>query len=49
MQLRYGWLVMLTRWPTLFVLLGAVLILGAVRKLVVGRRRLAAMDEEPFA
>ncbi len=49
MQLRYGWLVMLTRWPTLFVLLGVVLILGAVRKLVVGRRRLAAMDEEPFA
>ena len=46
MRLRFGWLVLMTRWPTLFVLLALLLAGGAVRKLVVSRRRLAAMDDE---
>ena len=46
MKLRLGWLVMLTRWPTLFVLLSLILAVGAVRKLVRARRRLAEMAAE---
>jgi hypothetical protein len=46
MRLRFGWLVMLTRWPTLFVLLALVLLVGAVRKTLLTRRRLAAMDDD---
>ena len=46
MKLRLGWLVMLTRWPTLFVLMSLVLALGAVVKLIRGRRRLAEMAQE---
>jgi len=45
MRLRFGWLVMATRWPGLFVLLALVLVLGAVRKIVLRRRRLAEMDD----
>lgn len=45
MRLRFGWLVLLTRWPMLFVVLAVVFAAGAVRKIVVGRRRLAALDE----
>ena len=47
MNLRFGWLVMLTRWPGLFVLMGLVFAAGAVRKIIQTRRRLAAMEEEP--
>lgn len=46
MRLRLGWLVMLTRWPTLFVLASLIFILGAVRKVVRSRRRLAEMEAE---
>ncbi len=49
MRLRFGWLVMITRWPALFVLLAVVLVLGATRKLILRRRRLAAMDDEEAA
>lgn len=45
MKLKYGWLVMIFRWPTLFVLLALVLAIGAVAKIVRTRRRLAAMEE----
>jgi hypothetical protein len=45
MRLRFGWLVMLTRWPGLFVLLALVLLVGGGRKFVLARRRLAAMEE----
>jgi len=45
MRLRFGWLVTLTRWPTLFVLLALILSVGAVRKIIISRRRLARMDE----
>ncbi len=46
MRLRYGWLVMLTRWPGLFVLLAVVLLVGGGRKLLLSRRRLAEMEDE---
>jgi len=49
MRLRYGWLVMLTRWPTLFVALGLLLAGGAVYKLAAARRRLAQMEDSPPA
>ena len=46
MRLRYGWLVLLTRWPGLFVLLAFVLLIGGGRKMVLARRRLAEMEED---
>ncbi len=46
MRLRYGWLIMVTRWPGLFVLLAMVLLVGGGRKLLLTRRRLAEMDED---
>lgn len=46
MRLRLGWLVMLTRWPTLFVILSLVFLAGAARKFYRSRRRLAEMAEE---
>ena len=47
MNLRFGWLVVITRWPALFVLLALVLFVGAVARLIRNRRRLAAMDDDP--
>jgi hypothetical protein len=46
MNLRFGWLVVITRWPALFVLLALVLVVGAVARLIRNRRRLAAMDDD---
>lgn len=46
MRLRFGWLVMATRWPGLFVLLALVLLVGGLRKFVLARRRLAEMDDD---
>lgn len=46
MNLRYGWLVTMTRWPGLFVLTALLFAVGAVRKIVISRRRMAAMDDE---
>jgi hypothetical protein len=48
MNLRYGWLVVITRWPALFVLLALVLFVGAMARLARNRRRLAAMDDDDF-
>lgn len=45
MNLRFGWLVMITRWPTLFVLMALVLAVGAIAKIIRSRRRLAEMDD----
>ena len=45
MNLRFGWLVMMTRWPGLFALLGLIFAAGAVRKIIQTRRRLAEMEE----
>lgn len=46
MRLRYGWAVVLTRWPGLFVLLALVLLVGGALKFVRARRRLAEMADE---
>ncbi|MEN8007202.1 MAG: hypothetical protein ABFS42_09310 [Candidatus Krumholzibacteriota bacterium] len=45
MRLKYGWMLFLTRWPGLFVLAGIIFLLGATRKIILSRRRLAAMDD----
>lgn len=47
MQLRFGWVLLLVRWPTLFVALAVLFLVGAVRKLVLRRR--ALRDDEPDA
>jgi hypothetical protein len=49
MRLRYGWLVLVTRWPGLFVLLALVLLIGGGRKMLLSRRRLAQMADEEEA
>ncbi len=46
MRLRFGWLVLVTRWPTLFVLLALMLAVAAVTRVASRRRRLAAMPDE---
>ncbi len=46
MRLRFGWVALFSHWPGLFVLMALVLAVGAVRKIILTRRRLAAMDEE---
>lgn len=45
-RLRYGWLFLVTRWPTLFVLAALVFLMGAVLKRRRDRHRLEAMAEE---
>jgi hypothetical protein len=46
MRLRFGWMLFLTRWPGLFVLLALVLAVGGARKIVLTRRRLADMEDD---
>ena len=46
MNLRLGWAIMLTRWPTLFVLMSLIFALGAARKIIKTRRRLSEMDDD---
>ncbi len=46
MRLRFGWLIMLTRWPTLFVVLALILAVGATRKIIDTRRRLRDMVDD---
>ncbi|MFO7654008.1 MAG: hypothetical protein R6X25_09330 [Candidatus Krumholzibacteriia bacterium] len=48
MELSYGWVLMLFRWPTLFVLMALLFAVGAVRRLVLARRRLAEMADEEW-
>lgn len=45
MQIKYGWLVMITSWPTMFVLMAIVFAAGAVRKIIQRRQMLAAMED----
>jgi len=49
MHLRFGWLVLMTRWPGLFVLLALVLLVGGGRKLLISRRRLREMADDDQA
>lgn len=46
MRVRYGWLLLVTRWPGLFVLSALVLLVGGGRKLILSRRRLAQMADD---
>jgi hypothetical protein len=46
MQVRFRWLIVLTRWPALFVLLALLFATGAVLKIHRTRRRLVDLDEE---
>jgi len=46
MSLRFGWLIMLTRWPTLFVVMGLILAVSGTRKIISTRRRLAEMEDD---
>ncbi len=45
MNLKYGWMLFLTKWPGLFVLAALIFAVGATRKIIINRRRLAAMDD----
>ena len=47
MKLKFGWILFLTRWPGLFVLTAFIFALGATRKIIITRRRLAAMEDIP--
>lgn len=46
MRIRFGWLVTVTRWPTLFVLMAVGFALGAVLRIRRTRRRLAELEDE---
>jgi len=39
MRLRFGWVLLIFRWPTLFVIMAVVFAVGAIRKIILGRRR----------
>jgi len=39
MRLRFGWVLLIFRWPTLFVIMAVIFAAGAVRKIILGRRR----------
>lgn len=47
MKLKFGWILFITRWPGLFVLTAVVFAIGATRKIIITRRRLAAMEDVP--
>ena len=47
MKLKFGWILFITRWPGLFVLTALVFALGATRKIIITRRRMAAMEYIP--
>jgi hypothetical protein len=49
MKLKFGWMLFLTRWPGLFVLAGFIFLIGAARKILINRRRLASMEDDPPA
>ncbi|HOX24779.1 MAG TPA: hypothetical protein PLL30_03320 [Candidatus Krumholzibacteria bacterium] len=44
MRLRYGWILLLFRWPTLFVVMALAFAVGAARKIARSRR---SLQEEP--
>lgn len=46
MNLRFGWLLALVRWPTLFVFMAVLFVIGAARRLRRTRRRLREMADE---
>jgi len=46
MRLRFGWVLLLFRWPTLFVIMALLFSVGAIRKIVINRRSYREEDEE---
>ncbi len=46
MNLRFGWVLALWRWPTLFVLMTVLFVIGAGRRWLRTRRRLREMADE---
>ena len=46
MRLRYGWVLLLFRWPTLFVLMAVLFSVGAIRKIVIFKRSMREDDDE---
>lgn len=47
MNLKFGWILFMTRWPGLFVLAALLFAIGATRKIILSRRRMAAWDDLP--
>ena len=47
MKLKFGWILFITRWPGLFVLAALILTIGATRKIIINRRRMAAIEDLP--
>ena len=46
MKLKYGWLLLIFRWPTLFVIMALLFALGAIRRIVNKRRQMADLDDD---
>lgn len=46
MRLRYGWVLLMFRWPTLFVIMALVFSVGAIRKIVLYRLSLREEEDE---
>ena len=46
MRLRFGWVLLLFRWPTLFVIMALLFSVGAIRKIVIYRRSFREEEEE---
>jgi len=45
MRIRFGWLVTLTRWPTLFVVMALLFAFGAIMRIRRTRRQLAELED----
>jgi hypothetical protein len=46
MKVRFGWFLLLFRWPTLFVMVAILFAVGAVRKIVLYKRSLRQEESE---
>lgn len=46
MRTRYGWVLLLFRWPTLFVLMALLFMVGAIRKIILYRLSLRRDDDD---
>jgi hypothetical protein len=45
MKLKYGWLVMVFRWPVLFAVMAVLFAAGAIARIIRTRRRLAELED----
>jgi hypothetical protein len=46
MRLRFGWVLLLFRWPTLFVIMALLFAIGAIRKIVIYRRSFREAEDD---